>query len=366
MKIAFITGGLQPGRDGVGDYTRRLAAECMRQGHSSVILSLNDQHISRFLSEGQEIEDVAVPGLRLPRSTPWPDRLVAARDYLNAFAPDWVSLQFVPFAFHPRGLGVSLPWQLSKVIGTRPLHWMFHELWVLWRLPLPLRQRLLGQCQKLCLRIWLQQLQPKIVTTQLSLYQTELSKLGVRAEILPLHGNIPVGPKADADRWLASRCAVVAHGHQVKAGFFGNILATLDRSLLAARMAELKAPGKELLLLSAGKIGRESTQLWDALEEELKALARFVKLGELDEPESSLYFSALDYGLTSYPPELMGKSGSVAAMNEHGLPTIACGSMGWGTKRHAGQFRADGRCTQPWTVKQTADTLLHHLRPDGI
>jgi len=367
MKIAFITGGLKPGRDGVGDYTRRLAAECIRQGHPSAILSLNDHHISRPQAGEQEIEETVVPVLRLPWSDPWPKRIADACDWMNSFDPDWVSLQFVPFAFHPRGLAFSLPFQLSQVIGTRPLHWMFHELWVLWSFPLSLRKRLLGQAQKLCLLFWLKQLQPKVVATQLPLYQEELGKLGVAAKLLPLHGNIPVAPRADADRWLAGRCAGIINGQQVKAGFFGNILPTLNRSLLAAHMAELKkAPGDELLVLSAGKIGPESSQLWDSLEQDLKTVAKFVKLGQLDEPESSLYFSALDYGLTSYPPELMRKSGSVAAMNEHGLPMIACGSMGGRSKLPDGQFPADDSAVQSWTVKQTADSLLTQLRQAGL
>lgn len=32
MRLAFICVSLEPGRDGVGDYTRSLAAECIRQG----------------------------------------------------------------------------------------------------------------------------------------------------------------------------------------------------------------------------------------------------------------------------------------------------------------------------------------------
>ena len=42
MKFAFICGSLEPGRNGVGDYTRRLAGELAAQGHECLLVSLND------------------------------------------------------------------------------------------------------------------------------------------------------------------------------------------------------------------------------------------------------------------------------------------------------------------------------------
>ena len=48
----------------------------------------------------------------------------------------------------------------------------------------------------------------------------------------------------------------------------------------------------------------------------------FHSFGELDEDEISQYLLALDYGLTSTPWDLVGKSGTIAAMVEHGLPVI--------------------------------------------
>ena len=362
MRIAFLTGSLEPERDGVGDYTRRLAGELIRQGHPSIILGLNDSQVSEAQFGSQEMEGTLISVLRLPSMMPWNDRVRLSRKWLDAFNPDWVSLQFVPFAFQPRGLPFGLPRHLKSIIGSRPLHWMFHELWVLWSFPLSLRKRLLGQCQKLWLRSCLRKLKPQAVATQLSLYQAELNKIGVAADMVPLHGNIPVYPKHEADKWLADRCASLQSPKQVKAGFFGNILSTLDSSLLAAWVAQLNIPGNELLLLSAGKIGGEGDKLWNSLEQKLKASAMFVKLGELDEREASFYLSAMDYGLTSYPPELMGKSGSVAAMREHGLPVISCGSLVRGSVGNTKNNCPTRDTDQPWTINQSARFLLQHLQ----
>ena len=44
MKIVFLCGSLEPGRDGVGDYTRMLAAEIIRKGHNAAIVALADKY----------------------------------------------------------------------------------------------------------------------------------------------------------------------------------------------------------------------------------------------------------------------------------------------------------------------------------
>ena len=43
MKILFFCGSAEPGKDGVGDYTRRLCGELLRIGHETQILSLFDR-----------------------------------------------------------------------------------------------------------------------------------------------------------------------------------------------------------------------------------------------------------------------------------------------------------------------------------
>src|ERR1700679_2438430 len=104
MRIAFICSSLEPGRDGVGDYTRRLAGELIRQKHPSVIIGLNDTKISEIMSGSQEMEGTPIPVLRLPSMLPWKERETIARKWLNDFDPDWVSLQYVCFGFHIKGL----------------------------------------------------------------------------------------------------------------------------------------------------------------------------------------------------------------------------------------------------------------------
>ena len=46
MKIVFICGSAQPGKDGVGDYVRLLALSLLKMGHQAAIVAYNDKFVS--------------------------------------------------------------------------------------------------------------------------------------------------------------------------------------------------------------------------------------------------------------------------------------------------------------------------------
>ena len=64
-----MTGGLELNRDGVGDYTRWLATESVRQGASCRLLALADRHITRPVTG---LDETGNETLRLPFTMPWP------------------------------------------------------------------------------------------------------------------------------------------------------------------------------------------------------------------------------------------------------------------------------------------------------
>jgi hypothetical protein len=64
MKIFLLCGSLEHGKDGVGDYTRRLAGELIRQGHNTAIISLNDRFIEGVVREEQESDGTNMSVLR--------------------------------------------------------------------------------------------------------------------------------------------------------------------------------------------------------------------------------------------------------------------------------------------------------------
>ena len=191
MKIAFLCSTLEPGRDGVGDYTRRLAGELIRQGHPSVLVAVNDSCVSKKMLESQEIEGTAISVLRLPRIMPWPQRTAEARDWLQACNPDWTSLQFVAFGFHRKGLCLGLGKKLAAINSNASWHVMFHELWLGVGEKSPLKHRIVGALQRMFIRDMLRRLRPQVVHTQAEAYRQVLSRDKVAASVLPLISNVP-------------------------------------------------------------------------------------------------------------------------------------------------------------------------------
>jgi hypothetical protein len=129
MKILFICGSAEPGKDGVGDYTRRLCGEIIRLNHDVQILSLCDNQVTSFKSENQLIEEFKILVHRIPAGFN-NSRFAMSQEIINKFKPDWISLQYVPYSFNPKGLPLWLPSFLNAFTGKHQLHIMFHELWI--------------------------------------------------------------------------------------------------------------------------------------------------------------------------------------------------------------------------------------------
>ena len=170
MKILFLCGSLELGRDGVGDYTRRLAGELIRQGHQAAIIALNDRHVEFKLDEKQEIETISVLVLRLPSSMSANERFVQAENYIQEFNPKWLSLQYVPFSFQDKGLPIGLGRKLARIGKGRNWHVMFHELWVGMNVEASFKLKIWGIIQREITSSILKQLRPLVIHTQSKLF----------------------------------------------------------------------------------------------------------------------------------------------------------------------------------------------------
>ena len=148
LRIVFICGCIEPGRDGVGDYTRRLSAELILTGHFTAIIAINDVHTTEIIDDHQVQGGIRIPTLRLPSLSTYKSRFGKAKMWLNSFDPNWISLQFVPFSFHAKGLPFALARDLSLLGEGRKWHIMFHELWVGMDKESPLKMRAWGYVSK--------------------------------------------------------------------------------------------------------------------------------------------------------------------------------------------------------------------------
>jgi len=363
VKVAFICSSLEPGRDGIGDYTLRLASELVQQGHDCLCLAINDRFITTEHPADPTIGQLScsqVPSIvRIGPSQDWDARVKTSRRLLGEFQPEWVSLQFGPFAYHPKGLSRRLGRDIKVLADGCHLHVMCHELWIDSTFPLPLRHRLLGWLQKGFVRRLFSELRPRVVHTQLEYYQRMLRRVAVSPELLPLHGNVPVTNSAAQGRdWLAG--FIDLKNNDFVAGFFGDILPTLDNVLLEHFVSAHSRRGERLFILSAGGLSEDGKVRFQQARNQNGKDACFVELGRISEIEVSKYLSSLNVGLTAYPMELAGKSGGVAAMLEHGKSVICLGRL-----LHSGQQSESERTIPPergCTVSETATRFLGALK----
>lgn len=310
MKLLFICGSLEPGKDGVGDYIRRLAAELIRQGNQITAMAIYDRSIQGIQRENQKQEELYIPVLRLGANKSSRDRLVNARNWLNEYNPDWLSLQFVLHSFHDKGFPWFLAKKLDKLGTGRNWHIMFHELWIGMEKKASFKHRVLGRLQKHIIKRTIKKLAPKSIHTQTGLYQAQLEKLGFKAEILPLFGNIPnlFQPEARSE-------------HLINIAVFGGI----------HRGAKLKKMVKELPKNNRYKfhfIGSNGSQQADWVEILNKKNLDCELYGWMGTRDVSKVLSKCQWGLSSTPYYLSEKSGSAAAMLEHNL-TVFCIAGKW-------------------------------------
>jgi hypothetical protein len=313
MNILFVCTSLQPGRDGVGDYTRLLASGCADAGHTCALLAINDEHASQpVVHEMQAERGHEFPVLRLSPEKAWTARYEHAQAFIEKIAPDWVSWQIVPYGFHPKGIIPDSAYEFTRLGQGRNNHVMLHELWIGLTLGESLKNRVYGFYQRRALAGFIQNIAPALHDTTNPAYRTALIRHGFTPGILPLCGNIPVEPMASAPRsseWVG--------------GIFGTIHPQFDpHPCLATLASAAKAARRSLRILGFGRLGAHGEKVFAQLKDRYAGRIEIENLGERSSAEISRLFQSLDFGIGTHPWALIGKSGAVAAMLDHGLPVI--------------------------------------------
>jgi hypothetical protein len=314
MKIAFLCGSCEPGADGVGDYTLSVAQAIVARGHICFVIALNDRYVDQpHHSWIESNHECSLPCLRLPASSTWQAKAKILVDELARFRPDWISLQYVPYAFNKKGL----PWPLFACLrAVRPLakwHVMAHELWV--DPDVSLKYRLLAATQAQVLRWLLTYLKPSLVHTSNSYYTHLFASIGKQASVLPLFSSIPIQPR------LAAKPSSLVDWTFV---FFGSIHPEWDPQSILEQLERAASNGamSSISFISIGGAGENGKALWKKLARTTPPWMQFTLLGMLPSSEISIRLQQADFGITTTPSHLLGKSASVAAMLAHGLSVI--------------------------------------------
>jgi glycosyltransferase involved in cell wall biosynthesis len=316
MKIIFLCGSLEPGKDGVGDYTRRLVAELIRQGHQCGIIAIMDKDVQETIKETQDCEHINIPVLRLPFKKGFVLNCQEAKNWLDIFNPEWISLQYVLFSFHPKGLPFGLSRAIQQLTKGRKLHVMFHELWVGMNREASNKHRLWGGGQQRLLKNLVTKLQSNVIHTHTTLYQNQLLKLGISATQLPLFGNIPViqnlTTKKSIDSGLGQKIFTIV--------LFGSIHYGAPIEAFAASVSKYAHDyNLDVEIVFIGRCGT-ALQQWIAICEANNLTIKI--LGEQPAAIISEVLRMADLGVSTTPLLLAEKSGTVAAMQEHGLPVL--------------------------------------------
>jgi len=329
LNILFACSCLEPGMDGVGDYTRRLAVELNALGHRCHLLALADTHVKDITADEIPATHGVVSCLRLPATASWRDRVRLAKHLCESIAPDWISWQIVPYGFDPRGLSFGLGGRLKEIAGSRRSQIMFHEIWIGEAKQSSLKNKLIGKLQRSMIKDLLHKLQPGVIHTHTPLYQHLLGRLGYPATILPLFGNIPLTPRPQPD-WLMETWPMGWAQFDLadRASWwifviFGSIHPEWDADDFWHKASHAaQREGRKCLVISIGRPGEAGERLLHRLQKHEGNAWQVVQLGRQSEEAISQCLLTTDFGVSAVPPENVFKSGTAIAMIEHGLPII--------------------------------------------
>jgi len=327
VNVLFICGSLEPGRDGVGDYTRLLAGELISQGNRATMLAMNDRMIKTVVSKSQTVGSHKIQTLRLPSGLKNKKRIELAKAFISEHQPDWLSLQFVIYAYNLKGLPFSLGKTFNSIGADKSWHIMFHELWIGMDASSSLKNKLIGRIQKRIIKNLLTVLKPISIHTQTELYMKKLNEIGSQSNYLPLFSNIPLYNLEKVN--LKTRYDFP--NHQINFILFGHIHPGSYIDTFAKEITSF-AKGNSIKI-SLTTIGRNGAELrkWKKICDKYGLILN--EFGEQSAKTISKQLANADIGITTTPLIQSQKSGTIAAMHAHGLPII-CISKQWQVKNY--------------------------------
>lgn len=323
--LAFLGANFSPGR-GVGDYTLRLSASLTEAGHQCILLNRHQQS--------------------------WPDFVKTARDKITAHNSKWVVLQFVAYSWGWQGLiNKTVMAGLREICAGHRVAIYFHELWIGEEAGASIQHRIIGFLQRRSILQLLHSLAPQRVITSNAVYQAMLTREGYETSILPLPGNLPLPTdkeKTEAQSWLASREIT----DDKEAYTIGTIFGTIHREWIAGPaltewVAHVESQGKKAILLTLGIHGPEGKQQLNSLKALLPSL-RVVTAGRLSSGLIAAFLSRTDIAFATSPWALIGKSGTVAAFRDFGIPVVVPRDN-WKWRRGPTPRPSATPDLQPWT-----------------
>lgn len=332
MRICFLTTGLERGKEGIGDYCRELATELQHQGHQVLIMALKDSHLEparnvKVFTHTQPTETEPLIYLRLSDRLSVSKRSAEAMKFIKDFNPDYISVQFGFDWFGKGWLGLrSLCRKLSR---NRKRHLHLHDIWYGPKPPNSLFEKISLTFREFQLKQFIAKFRPDSIHTHSLTLQQIMHRKGYKINNIPLFSNVPVKNKNQSD-WifdLFQRNGLLLTPENRNEYYvftvFGKFFHVFNPATFMAKFVPaLNSSGRKGVIIYAGNLQGDAKNIWETIELESGQNIYPIHAGHLTLDELSDILAFSDYGLSTYPPALLDKSGTVAAFIEHGLPII--------------------------------------------
>jgi len=297
MRILIICSSLEKGKDGVGDYSLKLGNWLGKHGCEVQIIAAKDKH----LLESENRDGVIY---RLSSQLKLSSKQKILQDRIDEFKPEIIFLQYVPYAYHKKGM----PLKFAKMIGTLNTsgEWMImvHEPYIGGKLTA--KGKFVQFAQQKALKRIVKKTAPRRVFTSIKKYEEALADINIVSSILPLFGNIEFAEE-DSQKETTELSGV----------YFGAPPKKENYHLFKEGLENVSS-SYALRISLCGKTS--SSEFFSYLKYSFRDKnIELGNLGELEESELSKLFSQSDFGIARISPNLIGKSGSAISFLEHGL-----------------------------------------------
>jgi glycosyltransferase involved in cell wall biosynthesis len=197
-KAVIVTNNYPPIVCGVGDYSSHLANQLYNEGYEVHVICRFDKSIetrNKFIKVWPIISRMSYSGFR------------EAVRKINEISPDWLLIQYVPYAFHTKGMPMWLPNALRKIDRQRTkIAIRIHEPYIrfTWW---PVTGFVYGQIQRLIIK-QLSKVADRMITS-IDLYKKFVDKYSIHPSVIvPIPSNIkPVDTTEEDIRAIRKRVA---------------------------------------------------------------------------------------------------------------------------------------------------------------
>jgi glycosyltransferase involved in cell wall biosynthesis len=300
MRLHIVSPVLPPRLDGIGDYTAKLASELACSDEVTILTERVSDH-----------SPIPCVDVRQCFSASRPTTLTALLDHTRAERPDWLLVQYNPFAYGRWGLNVHLPLVINAIkrrVEETRIAIMFHEVFT----PASdVRFTIMTTWQRA--QLFALGRSADALFFSVEQWTNRFRRWFPRTSLT----HLPVGSNIDevAIERDEARARLGINAGTVALGIFGR--AHPSRMLELTRMSAqaVRSTGRDIAVVYVGPDA-------EVVQAELGDLPLTGTAGGVPPGEVSKRLAAMDVYLAAFVDGVSTRRGSLMAGLQHGLPTV--------------------------------------------